>query len=119
MRGDCETHPQAYLKYAEDGVEAGNEAFLRTTVEIFSQPLPLGGNTTPKPDRKHECVSCPRCGNSFECRANSYRRCDCGKVPLTKDESEAIHLLFADCLCNTCLWQLKEQINIKLAQTRA
>jgi hypothetical protein len=56
---------------------------------------------------KHEMKTCPRCGSSFECKANRVERCGCLGVALTAEALEYLGDRYRDCLCVACL----EQIN--------
>ncbi|MFD1628476.1 cysteine-rich CWC family protein [Pseudopedobacter beijingensis] len=61
---------------------------------------------------KHEVISCSRCGNSLQCKANSPWNCECNTVELNKDEIQYISELFYDgCLCARCLNELKADFN--------
>lgn len=62
---------------------------------------------------KHAVETCPLCGESFVCKVNSIRNCDCSKVNLNKDELKYIKnyldskLGAYDCVCIKCLNQIK------------
>lgn len=52
---------------------------------------------------KHEIKTCPRCGASFECKANRVERCDCLDVVLSVQALEYLSEHYSDCLCVACL----------------
>ncbi len=52
---------------------------------------------------KHEEKTCPRCGRTFECKANNPVRCECALVELDDRALQALHGCYADCLCLDCL----------------
>ncbi|MCJ8211446.1 cysteine-rich CWC family protein [Mucilaginibacter sp. RS28] len=58
---------------------------------------------------KHEIIGCDRCGATFECKANSYNKCQCTTVQLTLNETQYISELYDGCLCAKCLAELKEE----------
>jgi hypothetical protein len=55
---------------------------------------------------KHEHKRCPRCGRTFECRANKPVHCGCAEVELTIDRAQEIALTYDDCLCTGCLREI-------------
>lgn len=58
---------------------------------------------------KHETLYCERCNTSFECKANSSTYCQCTQIDLTIDEAEYIGEYFENCLCISCLKELKNK----------
>ncbi|QQL51352.1 cysteine-rich CWC family protein [Mucilaginibacter ginkgonis] len=58
---------------------------------------------------KHEIIRCDRCGSAFECKANSYTKCECTKVQLTINETQYISESYDGCLCNSCLVTLRNE----------
>ncbi|MBW4889539.1 cysteine-rich CWC family protein [Mucilaginibacter sp. HMF5004] len=58
---------------------------------------------------KHEIIGCDRCGTTFECKANSFTRCQCSTVPLNLNETQYISEQFDGCLCAKCLLQLQQE----------
>lgn len=56
---------------------------------------------------KHETKSCPRCQTPFECKSGSIDLCQCRRVSLTDDVHKFINDAFADCLCASCLGELR------------
>ncbi|MBS1512410.1 MAG: cysteine-rich CWC family protein [Bacteroidetes bacterium] len=55
----------------------------------------------------HETTYCPRCSKTFECRAGNITQCQCYGVQLTVEERAYVETLYNDCLCRTCLLQMK------------
>jgi len=58
---------------------------------------------------KHETIACDRCSATFECKANSFTKCQCTTVPLNLNETQYISELFDGCLCAKCLAELKQE----------
>lgn len=58
-------------------------------------------------DVKYQTEACPRCGSGFICKPNNIGSCACGEISISKDEQKFISARFLDCLCNTCLKELK------------
>lgn len=56
---------------------------------------------------KHEIKSCPRCGIEFECKPGNITQCQCFTVNLTLDQQTYIKSQYEDCLCVSCLKELK------------
>ena len=56
---------------------------------------------------KHELKQCARCGATFECKVGSILLCQCYAVRLTQDERDYIRKTWDDCLCASCLKELK------------
>jgi Cysteine-rich CWC len=56
---------------------------------------------------KHEQKQCPRCGSGFECRVGDITRCQCYGIVLPAATEGWIAQQYGDCLCRTCLLQLK------------
>ena len=56
---------------------------------------------------KHEIVRCERCQSAFECKANSFTKCQCAKVHLTLNETQYVSELYDGCLCAACLLNLQ------------
>ena len=59
--------------------------------------------------QKHEIVRCERCQSPFECKANSFTKCQCTTVPLTLNETQYIGEQFDGCLCAKCLLELQQE----------
>ena len=51
---------------------------------------------------------CPRCSQTFSCQAGLIEDCQCSQVSLTKEESLLIAGQYSDCLCLSCLLELKK-----------
>ncbi|SFC82881.1 Acyl-CoA hydrolase [Flexibacter flexilis DSM 6793] len=74
----------------------------------------------------HETKYCTACRNAFECKAGSITLCHCYAVPLDAAERAYISERYADCLCNACLLEIKNQLirmseyeqRVKNAETR-
>ncbi|MGQ0591929.1 MAG: cysteine-rich CWC family protein [Gammaproteobacteria bacterium] len=47
--------------------------------------------------------TCPRCGQSFGCRAKVIESCSCAGVALSAAERACVSARFAGCLCSGCL----------------
>ncbi|WP_426668782.1 cysteine-rich CWC family protein [Mucilaginibacter sp. McL0603] len=58
---------------------------------------------------KHEIVRCERCQSPFECKANSFTKCQCTKVQLTLNETQYISEMYDGCLCAGCLLELQRE----------
>lgn len=57
----------------------------------------------------HEEKSCPRCGNSFECKAGSITECQCFGIVLSTEEKAFMEERYNECLCRNCLVELKDR----------
>lgn len=60
---------------------------------------------------KHEEKTCPRCRSNFECKVGSIALCQCSRVKLTEAERDHLHECFNDCLCASCMKELKTDFN--------
>lgn len=58
---------------------------------------------------KHEEKNCPRCGGTFECKIGSILLCQCSTVALNEDERAYIQQKYDDCLCASCMKELKKE----------
>ena len=58
---------------------------------------------------KHEIVRCERCQSPFECKANSFTKCQCAKVLLSLNETQYVSELYDGCLCASCLLELRDE----------
>ena len=63
---------------------------------------------------KHETVHCERCKAPFECKANSFTKCQCAKVPLTLNETQYVSENYDGCLCAGCLLALQAEYKAML-----
>ncbi|MFB1488372.1 MULTISPECIES: cysteine-rich CWC family protein [unclassified Thiocapsa] len=59
---------------------------------------------------KHESKTCPRCGASFECKANRVERCCCIGVALTPETLDYLGEHYRDCLCVACLEAVNRRV---------
>ena len=57
----------------------------------------------------HEEKICPRCGKEFECKEGSITECQCYGVSLNVEERAFIEERYHDCLCRSCLLELKSR----------
>jgi hypothetical protein len=57
----------------------------------------------------HEEKLCPRCGNGFECKPGSITECQCYGIALNNEERAFIEDRYDDCLCRSCLVELKSR----------
>lgn len=55
---------------------------------------------------------CPRCRQSFECKATEIGVCQCSAIRLSKELSESINEQYPTCLCINCLQALKNDTYI-------
>ncbi len=58
-------------------------------------------------ETKHALKECERCGTHFECKAGSITLCHCYHIQLTVEERCYLGNKYTDCLCATCLIQMK------------
>lgn len=64
--------------------------------------------------QKHEIVRCERCQSPFECKANSFTKCQCVKVQLTLNETQYVSEQYDGCLCAGCLLELQKEYRLSL-----
>ena len=57
----------------------------------------------------HQKKTCPNCNQIFDCNTASIALCDCTSVSLNDGERRYIKAKFNDCLCTSCMHQLKER----------
>lgn len=57
----------------------------------------------------HEQKQCPRCLQLFECKARTIGQCNCNRIHLTEEERAFIAQRYEDCLCFTCLNDIKNE----------
>ena len=62
---------------------------------------------------KHEIVRCGRCQSAFECKANSFTKCQCSTVQLTLNEVQYVSELYEGCLCASCLLLLQQEYRVE------
>jgi hypothetical protein len=65
---------------------------------------------------EHEKIGCPRCNAKFECKVGSISLCQCTSVSLTIDESQYISEFYKECLCASCMLEMKKEFNAKLLE---
>ena len=58
---------------------------------------------------KHESIPCERCGQHFECKANSRAKCQCDAVQLNLNELQFVSERFEGCVCAACLLALQDE----------
>ncbi|NVM63828.1 hypothetical protein FHW88_002117 [Mucilaginibacter sp. SG538B] len=58
---------------------------------------------------KHEIIRCERCQTPFECKANSFTKCQCSTVQLTISEVQYVSELYDGCLCANCLLIIQQE----------
>jgi hypothetical protein len=58
---------------------------------------------------KHEEKKCPRCQQPFECRVGDISHCQCTGLSFTAEEKAFIEERYTDCLCRSCLIELKQR----------
>jgi len=61
---------------------------------------------------QHETKDCPRCGKGFQCKPGNITQCHCFGMSFTHEEKAFIEQRYNDCLCNDCLLQLKNQVEL-------
>lgn len=57
----------------------------------------------------HEIKTCPRCNNTFECKAGDITQCQCYNIQLSTEERVFIEERYQDCVCDNCLLELKNR----------
>jgi hypothetical protein len=58
---------------------------------------------------KRESKVCPRCKAEFECKSGSVMLCQCQGIVLSEGQQDYIKSLYTDCLCITCLHELRAE----------
>lgn len=58
---------------------------------------------------QHEQKICPRCQSAFTCKTGDIGNCQCNSISLSEEETAFIEDRYNDCLCITCLHQLKNK----------
>lgn len=61
---------------------------------------------------KHEKKQCPRCSTEFECKTGSILLCQCSKIEMTAEQLEYSNSQYNDCLCLSCLNELRTEFNL-------
>lgn len=67
---------------------------------------------------EHEQKYCPRCSSQFQCKVGSILICQCTLLPLNDEERSFIQAQFLDCLCLSCLKDMKAAYHAKLFQEK-
>ncbi|MBL0740329.1 cysteine-rich CWC family protein [Chryseolinea lacunae] len=67
---------------------------------------------------KHEEKKCPRCHAPFECKVGSIVLCQCSAVKLNDDERHYMQQCFNDCLCASCMKEMKSEFQLHRFKTR-
>lgn len=60
---------------------------------------------------RHEMKNCPRCGNIFECKPGNIEQCQCSGFKISEELKAYLEQRYNDCLCNTCLLYLTNELN--------
>ena len=60
---------------------------------------------------KHEHITCPSCGELFECKPGSIIVCHCSDIQLSPEQKAYLAEKWDSCLCHNCLSALKENWN--------
>jgi hypothetical protein len=60
----------------------------------------------------HEERNCPRCGNTFVCKAGNISNCQCNTVSLSSETTSFLLGTSFDCLCKDCLSQLNLLVKV-------
>lgn len=58
--------------------------------------------------------TCQKCSESFDCKAEDIKNCQCFEFRIDKKEGEYIQARYSDCLCGNCLIQLKKDYRSQL-----
>ena len=58
---------------------------------------------------KHEQKNCPRCETAFQCKVGDIANCQCSQFTLNAGEIAFMEELYDDCLCITCIHELKRR----------
>lgn len=67
---------------------------------------------------EHEQKQCPRCMDSFECKSGSIELCQCSNIVMIDAHHEYIRSLYDDCLCASCLVELRRKYNIEMHEEK-
>jgi hypothetical protein len=57
----------------------------------------------------HEMINCERCNAVFECKANSFTKCQCMDVKMTLNDTQYVSERYEGCLCAGCLLILRDE----------
>lgn len=64
----------------------------------------------------HELKYCPRCHSTFECKSGNILLCQCNKVILDDRVREYLFSNYKDCLCATCMEEIKNILKSTLTK---
>ena len=53
--------------------------------------------------------TCQSCQQPFICNPANIAECDCSKIQLTAEEIAYVAKQYTNCVCNTCLLNLKDE----------
>ena len=67
---------------------------------------------------KHEEKKCPRCNQAFVCKVGDILKCQCYGIEMTAEEQKFIANEYNECLCKTCLLQLKQRYVLFVTQKK-
>lgn len=62
----------------------------------------------PEEKLPYSSQACPRCHQSFECKAHTIGVCQCSTISLSKEQTIFINQQYDTCLCINCLWILQQ-----------
>ena len=63
--------------------------------------------------------NCPRCKGEFICKPKNINECDCMKIRISPEEQDFIGAKFSNCLCNSCLKELKHEYLLHYQKNKA
>lgn len=66
----------------------------------------------------HETKYCPRCNTTFECKVGNILLCQCNGITLSDTEKDHIAAQYNDCLCRSCLLEIKQELKYKPLKER-
>ncbi|WP_460469942.1 cysteine-rich CWC family protein [Emticicia fontis] len=52
---------------------------------------------------------CPRCQQSFACKAHEIDACQCSAISLSREQKIFINQRYTTCLCINCLYILQQE----------
>lgn len=60
--------------------------------------------------------NCQRCNSEFECKVDTINLCQCSTIKLTREEQNHISERFNDCLCASCMKELKTEYHKNISK---
>lgn len=63
---------------------------------------------------KHESKTCPHCQQHFECKTGDIHNCQCETVELMQHHRDYIAAKYNDCLCVSCIREIRSECNMLL-----